>query len=247
MASQDKIVAQLESMGLSENESRVYFSMLSLGPATILNISRASEVKRTTVYNVLESLGRKGLTRTDSKGFKKLYVAEHPKNLEVMLERQKEELETFSPELEAIFNLKADGSFIKFYEGPVAVKNLYLNMLGELEHNDEFLVIGDPDKWESINAGFAADFIKSRNKIKLNIRMLLVCSETARKYKKFERNFQEEIKLLPENAQLDTNLVITPRKILIQHMGYPVVAMTIETESVVKMHKELFGVMWGGL
>ena len=86
MAKSTEITASLEGLGLGANEAAVYIAMLSLGPATVLSISRASGVKRTTIYNVLESLKQKGLVRTDVRGFKQLYAAEHPKKLESMLD-----------------------------------------------------------------------------------------------------------------------------------------------------------------
>ncbi len=247
MASQTKTTEILAVLGLNENESRVYVAMLSLGPSTILSISKAAEIKRTTVYGVLESLNRKGLTRTDVKGFKKLYVAEHPKKLENIFDSRKAELTDLLPELEGLYSLKGGESFIKYYEGFEAIKNVHFDLLDSLQHNEEFLVIGDPVNWEKVNHAFANEFIQKRNKTKLQIRMLLTDSELARTYKKFEQNYQEEIRLLPANSKLDTNLVITPKKIFIQQMFSPIILITIENSSVITMHRELFNVMWNGL
>lgn len=247
MSNQSKIINILESLGLSDTESQVYFSMLSLGPATILAISKASEVKRTTIYSVLDSLNRKGLTRIEVKGFKKLYVAEHPKKLESILTARKNDLAELFPELEALYNLKGGEAFIKYYKGSESIKNANYDLLESLQHNDEFLVIGDPERWEDVNKSFAKDFIVKRNKHSLRIRMMLTDSELARTYKKFERNFHEEIKLLPADSKLDTNLVITPQKILIQQMFSPVLVITIENKSIINMHRELFNVMWNTL
>lgn len=239
-----KIQSVLEGLGLNDVESKVYISMLSLGPATVLSISRASETKRTTIYGVLESLNRKGLARTEVKGLKKLYVAEHPKKLENMLELKRTELQSLLPQLESMYNLQAEGSFIKYYEGTESIRNVYFDLLESLEHNDEFLVIGDPDLWETVNKNFATEFIKRRNKKKLQIRMILSDSELAHKYKEFERNFQEEIKFLLPESKIETNVVITPRRLVIQQMYAPVLAVTIENKSLIHLHRELFNVMW---
>jgi len=244
MTNKDEFAASLEELGLSANEAAVYVAMLSLGPATILAISKASDVKRTTIYNVLESLKKKGLARTDIRGFKKLYAAEHPKKLESMLERWKGDLRGLLPELEAVFDLKRGESFIKYYEGAEAICNAYFEVLEDLKHEDEFLVVGDPDRWEDTNRSFASAFIKERNKTKLLVRMMLVDSATASRYKEHEKEFGEEIRLLPADSKIETNLVITPRKVLIQQMLQPSVLVTIENKSIINMHTELFNVMW---
>lgn len=247
MTNREKTLEILTDLGLSENESKVYLSMLSLGSATIMSISKASGVKRTTVYNILEGLNEKGLSRVDIKGFKKLYVAENPNKLENILERKKDKLKNLFPELESLYNLKGGESFIKYYEGSESIKNLHFDLIDEIEHNADYLVIGDPDRWEDINKTFSKEFIKKRNKIKLNTRMILVSSDTAKKYKEFEKNFQEEIKLLPKDSKLETNLIITPSKIVIQQMISPIVAVTIENKSIIRMHTELFNIIWNTL
>ena len=44
---------ELEKIGLNEKESRVYLVLLRLGPTTALALSRATEIKRPTVYTRL--------------------------------------------------------------------------------------------------------------------------------------------------------------------------------------------------
>ncbi len=66
----EKIVELLSQIGLSQNEACVYFALLSIGASPVLKIARASGVKRTTVYPVLESLKEQGLVRVESTGLK---------------------------------------------------------------------------------------------------------------------------------------------------------------------------------
>ena len=74
----NKLIHTLESLGLSENEAKVYYAALTLGPASILNIARAAGIKRTTVYSVVEALKQRGLMVLEVKGFKQNYVAQDP-------------------------------------------------------------------------------------------------------------------------------------------------------------------------
>ncbi len=57
------LVAGLQGFGLTEYESRVYFSLLSNGACTVNQIQYASGVPRTKVYQVAQQLTRKGLLR----------------------------------------------------------------------------------------------------------------------------------------------------------------------------------------
>ena len=80
------LLTTLTTLGLTDHEAAVYLAALSLGPATILKIAKAAEIKRTTVYSVIETLKLKGLVSVEVKGFKSLFVAEDPTKLETILE-----------------------------------------------------------------------------------------------------------------------------------------------------------------
>lgn len=112
----------LTELGLTENEAAVYLIGLSLGPTTILNIAKASGIRRTTVYSVVEVLKTKGLMHIEPRGFKQVFVAESPEKLELILEAKRSSLRRMLPELSALYNLKGGESTIKYYEGMEAIK-----------------------------------------------------------------------------------------------------------------------------
>jgi len=58
---------ELEKIGLSKKEAKVYLACLELSEATIGQISKKSGVKRTTVYDIVESLKEKSLISSSTK------------------------------------------------------------------------------------------------------------------------------------------------------------------------------------
>src|SRR3989344_9013680 len=118
------MITQLKGLGLSENEAKVYMAMLELGPATVLEISAKAGVNRPTTYVQIESLKKMGLTSTQTKGKKQLFIAESPEQFEFMIDRQKNELEQkkeelhkLLPELTTLFNLSDSKPQVRFLEG----------------------------------------------------------------------------------------------------------------------------------
>src|SRR3989338_8043322 len=106
------MINQLKSLGLSDNEAKVYMAMLELGSATVREISAKAGVNRPTTYVKIESLKKMGLVSTQTKGKKQLFIAESPDQLEFMIDRQKGELEQkkeelykLLPELTSLFNV----------------------------------------------------------------------------------------------------------------------------------------------
>src|SRR4051812_34988946 len=102
----DLFLQSLNNLGLSDHEARVYFASLFLGASTVQKIANAAEIKRTTVYSVVQSLQSKGLMMIEIKGLKKMYTAENPEKLETLLEHRREQFKNLLPEFSALYNLK---------------------------------------------------------------------------------------------------------------------------------------------
>jgi sugar-specific transcriptional regulator TrmB len=240
----NKTIKILEDLGLSENESRVYLASLSLGPSTIQKIAKAAEVKRTTTYTLIESLQKKGLINIDVNGFKKAYTAASPEQLELIIDQKREEFKKQLPELLSLHNLKGGESFIKYYEGNEAVLSVYENNLKDIKPGEKYMVISDAEKVFDIYGKRFNQFVERRAKLDLDIRMILQDNAWSRDYKKYEKNYNHSVRFLPKETNLVTNLVITPQRVLIHQINPPVIGIVIENKSVVKMHQEIFEVLW---
>lgn len=234
----------LEELGLSENESQVYLATLALGPSTILKIAKAAELKRTTVYSVIESLKQKGLITIEVNGFKKLFAAENPEKLDAMIETRRNRLKQSLPELTALYNLKGGESFVKYYEGMEAIKSIYENLIRDIKPHEDYLIIGNNDKWMALAPDFFSDFLKRRAKLNINIRVLLQESHIAREHQKHQKIYHETVRLLPSGTDLITNLVITPQRVVIHQLTLPIIAIVIENKSVIQMQQQLFDIIW---
>lgn len=234
----------LLNMGLNELESKVYLAMLPLGDTSIIKISSRSDVKRTTVYTIIDTLKKKGLVSEKEVGFKKYFFAEDPARLKTIVERKKEELISVLPDLESLYKNKDNSSIVKYYEGLDALKSVYDELLENLKYNDDYFVYGDPERWDSHAQDYFKSFIKRRLRIQLNVKNLLTNSQTAVEYKRFEKNFNEEVRLLPENYSLDVNVVITDKKIIIHKLTNPIITIVIEDKPLINFQKNLFLMMW---
>ncbi len=237
----------LKDIGLTENEARVYLATLSLGSTTVLKIARESQIKRTTVYSLLESLKAKGLMVTEIKRLKQFYSAESPDKLEKILELKREKFNNVLPELKSLQNVQPGGSFIKYYEGVAGVKSVYDTILDDLKPGDDYMILSDMEQFLNIDREYFAKFIERRVKYNLNVRTILQHSDSARYYKKIELNTNQTIKFLPEQTKLTANLVITPYRVIITQIIAPIITVMIENKSIVQMQKEEFDIIWNTL
>lgn len=240
----EKILSILTSIGLKETEAAVYFAALTLGPSSVLAISRHSGIKRATVYTIISALQQKGLILVEMQGFKKLFAAERPEKLESILDAQKELLHSALPELSSLYDLKGEEGSIRYYEGLEAVKSVYESLLRDIRAHEDYLIMSDLKQWVRHDEKYFFDFTKRRAKLPINIRMLVQDSDVARAHKKMEKALNETIKFLPAGTTLTTNLVIIPKKIVIHQITDPIFAIVIENKNIVKMHREQFEIMW---
>lgn len=89
----DILPLELRKLGLKEKEAVVYLAGLDLGPESLQNIARKSEVTRPTAYGIVKTLQEKGLFREVKQGKKRLFVANSPEKILHILHLQKRELE----------------------------------------------------------------------------------------------------------------------------------------------------------
>ncbi len=127
-----KITTILQSLGFSENETRVYFAALAAaGPSSAQNIATVANIKRTTAYSVLEYLVKRGIVGKTIVRGKTRFIAEPPEKLLHTVDDVRTSLEKALPELEAMYNKNEAKPRITFYEGERAVQAVYDDTLRE--------------------------------------------------------------------------------------------------------------------
>lgn len=239
-----RLLTTLQEAGLSEKEARIYHAALSLGPATPSELARAAELKRPTTYFLVDSLKQKGLLSAEVTGFKTRYLAESPQRIEFLLDKRKQSYLKALPKLFELYNLRERSSDIRRYEGISAIKSVYDSVLQDLRPNDYYLAFCDIQRWFDVDPKFFKDFVARRATLPLQIRILTTDSLYGRQRKQQETLHNNQIRFLPKNTTLTTNLVVIPKKVIIHDLVPPISATVIESDSTVQMHREMFEVMW---
>ncbi|MFA6523707.1 MAG: helix-turn-helix domain-containing protein [Candidatus Peribacteraceae bacterium] len=118
------LITDLESMGLREDEAKVYYALLQLGGSYVSAIAKKSGIHRVQCYKVLDELVAKGLVSSFLKNKIKHFSVESPTIL-VRKQREKlEQAERLLPELLSVTNALAYKPKIQYYEGVEGLKNI---------------------------------------------------------------------------------------------------------------------------
>jgi sugar-specific transcriptional regulator TrmB len=126
-----QLISNIEELGLSNKEARIYVASLMLGPSGVQAIADYSGIKRVTTYVILESLVSLGLVSQSVKGKKTLFIAEDPTNLRRLLDKREQEVkeqkqgfETILPDLLSLKSLPKESTNMKFFEGVEGIKTI---------------------------------------------------------------------------------------------------------------------------
>ncbi|KKT62308.1 MAG: Transcriptional regulator, TrmB [Candidatus Giovannonibacteria bacterium GW2011_GWB1_45_9b] len=143
---------KLISIGLSENEAKIYLALLELGKGTVSEITRKANLNRTTGYDVLGGLVGRGLVSVSGKEPKQEYIAESPDKIEALLkykigedERNLKEIKNILPELKSLHNI-AGRPKVRFYEGTQGLIDVYEDTLTSTEPIRAYANVDDMHK-----------------------------------------------------------------------------------------------------
>jgi HTH-type transcriptional regulator, sugar sensing transcriptional regulator len=82
-------VKDIERLGLTEKEAKVYLTSLRIGPASMQVLARKAKVDRGTAYHVAQTLTEKKLFGITEEGKRPLFRVTHPGQLYQYVENQK--------------------------------------------------------------------------------------------------------------------------------------------------------------
>lgn len=105
-------VQDIERLGLTEKESKLYLTSLRIGPASMQVLARKAGIDRGTAYHVAQTLTEKGLFAQLEDGKRSMFRATHPRRLYEYVEDQKkkadqhyETVQTMIDDLEALYEV----------------------------------------------------------------------------------------------------------------------------------------------
>ena len=229
----------LKKLNLSETEAKVYIVLLQLGDLTPWEISQASGIYRSNVYNALNKLSKQGLVSTIEKDKKKLFEAANPRILLRVIERNKEETEKIIPHLSALKRFSNE-SKAQVYEGTKAFMELLYNFL---DYEEPILVYGIPKIAPAILKRYINQFHEKR--IALKIKMLHIYNHNARDRIKYLNSLPfTEARWLPTKLDSQVSTNICGNEVVLSLWQERVWSVRVINEEIAKAYKKYFYLLW---
>lgn len=241
----------LQLLGLTRDEARVYLALLELGGSYVSAIAKKAKVHRVNCYKILDSLAEKGLVSSVTRNNVKHYRIEDPETL-VRIQREKtKHAEKLLPELLSITNALAYKPKIQYYEGLEGIKNI---LEDTLTTRDEMLCYTDLSQVAGVfTEDFIRDYIQRKVDAGIKSRMLSPYSDDALKYldtyypNDFDRNLVEILYINPNQFQFEYNVDIYEDKVALVSLNpNEQIGFIIQSALYAKTQRAMFQLAWLG-
>lgn len=230
---------ELKQYGLSDKEVKVYLACLKKGNSTANDISELSEIRRSTVYEVIETLRKKGFISSFKFNKKTYFNSLEPEKILNLIKDKESLIRNIIPSLNNLKNSVLKRPNVEMFEGKLGIKAAVEDML----NSSEILVYGASSAGDRLFEHYTENFARRRVKKKIFMRAVL------------ERNFSEhmsdkiitkytKVKTLDSLKNHTTVYFIYDDKLLLLTLGNELIALRITSPLLVESQKKIFESLW---
>jgi len=232
----------LHSLGFSDKEAEVYLALNTYGPSPASTLAKRTGLKRTSMYDILNSLLDKNLIVTQEKGAHTYYAID---DVNKILYQQKDRARLAESVVQQLSAEKGRVSDVKVnhYKGEESFRELYEDILRvnpkELMvwiHLDEFYRALDPvreDEWT-----------KERIEKKIWTRLLMQDTSAAREFVKKDSASCRKTILIPKKHMFTTTCFLYENNILFFDSRDEITGIRIQHPGFYAMMKQMFEMNW---
>lgn len=238
----------LQNIGLSDNEIKIYLTLLKTGSITAYELSQKTSIYRVHVYDKLEQLMEKGLVTQVYQGAKKYFQATPPVKIKHYLEdkkkqllEQEEDINAILPELVAMTKLPREDTFVEVFKGKEGLKYFLKDII---KQKKEVLITGiDDQKYQEALPVFMKQYFRDLRKYHIRERVI-----TIRKRGVFLFNTTTapttSYRFLKEQQFNPTNTFVYGNNVVIVSWGTPITAIMIQNAGLAKTYRSYFEYLW---
>ena len=228
---------KLIKLGFTSTEAKIYLILLESNEAQAGLISKKSQINRTTTYDALERLLKKGLVTYTIQANKKVFKPTHPNKLLECLKEQEKTAEELIPELNRLYKSSKEKEEFNIYQGRKGIKSILQDIL----HYKEYVAFGSSGRFLEIMRYDFLNFQKRKEELKVKSRIIL--KDSARKSKSVKRAYGS-FKFIPEEYSAPTTTFVYGDYIAIIVWSEVPIATVIHSKEIAKSYLGYFELLW---
>jgi len=230
----------LESVGITGNESKIYLALLDLGFASVTAITKSTGLHRRNVYDALSRLSEKGMVSSITLNKVQHFAPAHPKRLLEIVKEKEEQIMEQLPALESKFHSKTDAPVIKVFKGAEGLKNLFEDLLATLDKNDNYYMIGGIDMPKYLGR-YMDNFHKKRVLKKIMANDLFAEEKRAKNISQLPLT---KVRILPKELHCQVQITVYKNKVHQIILSDEIMAIQVTDEALAKSFRIYFDYLW---
>jgi sugar-specific transcriptional regulator TrmB len=235
----------LTALGFAGKEAEIYLQLNRLGPQTASTLARLAGIKRTSVYDYLNALSRRGLILSFRQG---VYTYYYIDDVAKILHLEQQKVRTAETLVEQLKNEQKSKSqvqvvYVKGVEGYLEMYNHILKVRPR-----EFMAWNHLDYlYKVIDVKREEVWMRERIRKKIFARLILQDTPLARKFQSQDReNYRESI-LVPKKYCFYSTCVIYDGFVTMLDSKNEISGVRVAHPEIFRLHKQAFEMNWAFL
>lgn len=241
---EEEIVQLLQTLGYKPQETKIYLACLQSGISPVSTIAIKAGIQRTEAYLILEKLHEAGIVSfVEQNGVKHYSTISLEKFKKIQLEKVKK-FEAFIPELKVLEKVSGRPK-VQFFEGREGIKLALDDTLNQ-PRGSEILAYFTGEGYYQDDPDFAKRYVERRVKKGIKVRMIGADTPATREWTQHDKvQLRTTTRLVPAAKFPFTNEYdIYGNKVAIISLQDELLAVIIESESIVKTQRAIFELAW---
>lgn len=231
----------LKSMGLTENEAKIYLSLIQYGTQTVGSITNKTGIHRRCVYDAMERLIEKGLVGYIIRENKKYFEVTNPEHLLTILQEKEKDVLAIIPKLHAMYE-GSEKQDVKVFKGRKGARAIYDDII---KTGEDYYALGATGKIsETIGPKTYDKYVQAR--VEKGIRLYTIYPESMRGTP-MSRKKNAVVRYVLDEYASPINTIVYGIKVEILIWEYdptsPLILL-IENKKVAEAFKHYFKMLW---
>jgi len=231
---------QLKELGLTDNETKIYLTLLKFGALNPTQLAKRTGLHRSYIYDTTEKLLEKGIINTILIKNKRHFQPINPKILKQQLQIKLDHIDSIMPNLTNLFKATKEQTRVELHKGKRVYRTLIKDTIATLRKDNEVLIIGIDENTlineiEPIYLKQYLNIIKRKN-----IKERIIIKRGSKKLKHKNLEYKE----LDKEYIGNTAQIIYQDKVAIFILGTPLHLIIIENKQVAQTYRKQFELMW---
>ena len=252
MINYEKLVKTLHNVGLNPKEANIYLTCIRIGEQPASVISRLTKIKRTTVYDTLNSLIKKGIAHKIDNGGTTYFSVLNPNDLVKYIESEKKEIlyvydqkissmQTIVNELNTLKSSKPTRPMVKYYEGEKGLREAYEDTL---KSSEDIRAYANIKEMHDGLPHFFPEYYKRRSDSGIFIHTICPDNKESLERSKLDSKEMREIRFIDMNKyEFTPEINIYDNKVLFASWTEKM-AVVIESHEIADFQKKVFDVLY---